>query len=509
MPPATAVSSPGKVLLAGGYLVLDPKYSGVVVATSSRFYTVVAALPASAARTQGPVQIRVRSPQFVDATWLYLVHVDQTGVRVEQAADESVTSTKNKFVQLALQETLRLVWEAKGPQDLRDSLATGLDVTIAGDNDFYSQRAQLANRKLPPTLASLAQLPPFLHTGVRLPEVHKTGLGSSAALITSLVSALLLHLGAIPRDSFAAADGLASASDGRKLAHNVAQYVHCLAQGKVGSGFDVSSAVFGSQLYTRFDPQVLQPLMENHLESVQSLSRILSPSNPAWDYRVAPFRLPPHTRLMLADVDAGSDTPSLVGKVLKWRKERPAEADALWETLNAHNQALSRVLLKLSDLAAAQSELYAVVVRYLASLQSAQWLAHPNIPTDKLKIIEAFAEAHQLTEAIRARMREMGTAAGVPIEPPEQTALLDGCGAVAGVIGGGVPGAGGYDAIWVLVFDPAGIAAEELPSRRVEAQWQSWTALSVSPLSAGESAAKGVRVEELGAVPGLGALVAQ
>jgi phosphomevalonate kinase len=26
------------------------------------------------------------------------------------------------------------------------------------------------------------------------------------------------------------------------------------------------------------------------------------------------------TRLMLADVDAGSDTPSLVGKVLKWRK---------------------------------------------------------------------------------------------------------------------------------------------------------------------------------------------
>ena len=35
--------------------------------------------------------------------------------------------------------------------------------------------------------------------------------------------------------------------------------------------------------------------------------------------------LPPQTRLMLADVDAGSDTPSLVGKVLKWRKENPTE----------------------------------------------------------------------------------------------------------------------------------------------------------------------------------------
>lgn len=88
MPLTTVVSSPGKVLLAGGYLVLDPKYSGVVVATSSRFYTVVAALPADASRAQGPIQIRVRSPQFVDATWIYLAHVDQTGVRVEQTADE-------------------------------------------------------------------------------------------------------------------------------------------------------------------------------------------------------------------------------------------------------------------------------------------------------------------------------------------------------------------------------------------------------------------------------------
>jgi phosphomevalonate kinase len=28
---------------------------------------------------------------------------------------------------------------------------------------------------------------------------------------------------------------------------------------------------------------------------------------------------------MLADVDAGSDTPSLVGKVLKWRKDKGIE----------------------------------------------------------------------------------------------------------------------------------------------------------------------------------------
>ena len=101
---------------------------------------------------------------------------------------------------------------------------------------------------------------------MRLAEVHKTGLGSSAALITSLVSSPLVHLQVIPRDSFSGDTeaGTASASEGRKLAHNLAQYVHCLAQGKVGSGFDVSAAVFGSQLYTRFDPGVIAPLMSDN-----------------------------------------------------------------------------------------------------------------------------------------------------------------------------------------------------------------------------------------------------
>ena len=100
-------------------------------------------------------------------------------------------------------------------------------------------------------------------------------------------------------------------------------------------------------------------------------------------------------------------------------------------------------------------------------------------------------------------MREMGALTDVPIEPPEQTALLDVCVSVAGVIGGGVPGAGGYDAIWLLVCDPPNCAAEELPSARVERVWGTYKGLDVSPLLAAESAAKGVRVEKLQEVVGL------
>lgn len=87
MAPTTVVSAPGKVLVAGGYLVLDPTYSGVVVSTSSRFYTVVKDSEI-AERQDGSVRIRVRSPQFVDAVWTYEVVLGEDGVKVEALAEK-------------------------------------------------------------------------------------------------------------------------------------------------------------------------------------------------------------------------------------------------------------------------------------------------------------------------------------------------------------------------------------------------------------------------------------
>lgn len=39
--PISTVSSPGKVLLAGGYLVLEPENIGIPIAASARFYASV------------------------------------------------------------------------------------------------------------------------------------------------------------------------------------------------------------------------------------------------------------------------------------------------------------------------------------------------------------------------------------------------------------------------------------------------------------------------------------
>jgi phosphomevalonate kinase len=122
-------------------------------------------------------------------------------------------------------------------------------------------------------------------------------------------------------------------------------------------------------------------------------------------------------------------------------------------------------------------------------------------------------------------MREMGNVSGVAIEPSQQTQLLDDCLAVPGVIAGGVPGgiyvyhtlswsyhilthphflAGGYDAIWLLVFDPPKKHGEiPTPVACVEIMWGRREKKDVTPLRAEESTTKGIQVEQLDKVPGL------
>ncbi|KAJ9110278.1 hypothetical protein QFC19_001681 [Naganishia cerealis] len=303
----TIVSAPGKVLLAGGYLVLDPTYTGLVIATSSRFYSVIRTKPESTSSSGTGARIVVKAPQFDTATWEYVVS-SQNGAAITVQPIETVNG-RNKFVEIALQKTLALIQVLKG-QSQGDSFIdqrSQLEIVIVGDNDFYSQRQTLEALSLPATMSSLERLEPFAPQHTTLAAVHKTGLGSSAALITTLVAALLQHFELSPE---------------LDLVHNMAQYVHCLAQGKVGSGFDVCSAVKGSQVYRRFNEKVLKSLMDREHVTGQEILDTVKPS-PSWTTQTTPIVLPPLIRLVLADVDAGSDTPSFVGKVLKWRKENP------------------------------------------------------------------------------------------------------------------------------------------------------------------------------------------
>lgn len=66
---SVAVSAPGKVLLAGGYLVLDRNYTGLVFGLDARIHIHVT--PVKTVPGVILSEIAVRSPQFLEAIWEY------------------------------------------------------------------------------------------------------------------------------------------------------------------------------------------------------------------------------------------------------------------------------------------------------------------------------------------------------------------------------------------------------------------------------------------------------
>lgn len=199
----------------------------------------------------------------------------------------------------------------------------------------------------------------------------------------------------------------------------------------MGSGFDVASAVYGSCLYRRFSPSILS----NHVEPGQAkfasqLRALVDETGETgqWDTEVRKdeVRVPKGLRLVMCDVSCGSQTPGMVKRVLAWRKEKPEEAEAIWTELQQANDGVAM-------------EMRAV----------AESKASPDY--DGLK---------QCFTRIRQGIRLMSEKSGVPIEPRSQTELIDACEALPGVIGGVVPGAGGYDAISLLIEDNEQTVAE-------------------------------------------------
>ncbi|KAF2152356.1 ERG8, Phosphomevalonate kinase [Myriangium duriaei CBS 260.36] len=404
---SVAVSAPGKVLLAGGYLVLDRNYTGLVFGLDARIHIHVTPV-----RTVPGVvlsEIVVRSPQFLDAIWEYGYRVcaGEAGVQVtELRADADISLKRNIFIETALSFALSYI------SSLAPGMLPSASVTILADNDYYSTSG-----------ANVLAAERFHDFGVPLSEANKTGLGSSAALVTAFTAALLQFY--LPDDVF----DISQESSKRKL-HNLAQAAHCAAQGKVGSGFDVASAVYGSCLYRRFSPSILASCGEPGKKGFAVKLRTVVDEigkDAKWDTEIIKdaVKVPQGLRVVMCDVKGGSQTPGMVKTVLAWRSKHGESAEALWQNLQKANTDLAKELVQLAE---ARSQDYNALKECISN--------------------------------IRVLIREMGEASGVPIEPMEQTRLIDACSKLPGVIGGVVPGAGGYDAVALLIEDRPEVAEQ-------------------------------------------------
>lgn len=450
---AVVASAPGKVLMTGGYLILERPNAGIVLSTNARFYAIVkplyeALIPDSWAWAW--TDVKLTSPQMSRET-TYKMSLKHLTLQCVSSGD-----SRNPFVEHAIRYVVAAAY-AKFNKDKKDSLhkllLQGIDVTILGCNEFYSYRNQIEGRKLPLTPESLALLPPFSsitlnaeESGGQKPEVAKTGLGSSAAMTTAVVAALLHYLGVVDLSSNQDID--------LDVVHMIAQTAHCIAQGKVGSGFDVSSAVYGSQRYVRFSPDVISSA-QGAAKGIPLEDVITDVLKANWDHQRTKFSLPPLMTLLLGEPGTGgSSTPSMVGAVKKWQKSDPQNSLETWRKLSDANSSLELHLNTLSRLAEEHTDVYRHVISSCSTLTSDKWIGGENERSQA--VVKALLGARDAMLEIRYHMRNMGEAAGIPIEPESQTRLLDSTMKMEGVLLAGVPGAGGFDAVFAVTLGASG-----------------------------------------------------
>ncbi|CCW67816.1 unnamed protein product [Phytomonas sp. Hart1] len=434
-------SAPGKVLIVGGYLIVQSPNVGISIGVNARFTTHVVSFSSSV--SPNITTIHIFSPQF-NQNFTFTCVTDKNVVTAKQS--EGPTSHFLYYAALFGVAAARLLGSDAGQE---------LHLELLADNDFYSQRNYLETHNETVNVSNLRQLPKNLPL---VGKVSKTGLGSSAAMTTSIIACLCSHFHQ-------------SNNVKLELIHRVAQIAHSVAQGKIGSGFDVFTAVYGTCVYRRFPVRSVEALVKSvewpEMVSVSELSQCIALETEWVPYE--PFHLPQGLKLVLGDVHfGGTSTPGMVGKVMTWLKSVSDMPSNLWEKLRENNKAYVQQLRALSMQSSTCSMEHQVALSVLQCVRMAEYK-----PTNEAE--ERIISAFKLAAANRLYLREMGIAAGVKIEPEEMTELLNDTASLPGVFAVGCPGAGGYDAVFALVIGDANCSV-------VEQFWESYTKLNVCPL---------------------------
>lgn len=284
----------------------------------------------------------------------------------------------------------------------------------------------------------------------------------------------------------------------------MAQVAHGLAQGKVGSGFDVCAAVFGSMRYTRIDGEQLAAAMHSVEAALQharsspcSDGAVYAAAGDAltsarWTYTRAPFRLPPSVTLAVVDIHGGSETVGMVKRVLAWRDAHSlteddscgsecvdtaalarrddgtavlahmaaaaaaAKGPSLWRLLAERNGRVDALMSLLTRVAVSDADAWLRALRLCSTTQACTWRSLAIDDAVVARAVRLLADVHDALRDCSRALKRMGTLCDVPIEPDEQSALAAACHNVPGCVAAVVPGAGGYDALALVLCEGGG-----------------------------------------------------
>ena len=233
----------------------------------------------------------------------------------------------------------------------------------------------------------------------------KAGLGGSAAVVVATTAALFeFH-------------GLGVLENKDKI-HKIAQYSHSMAQGKVGSGFDVAASCYGASSYVRYSPEILDGPFPQVVEM-------------DWDYATASIPLPPQFSFAIASLGKSASTGEMVEKLNVWKE---ANTEDYFELMKEYNAANYLAIGELKRLSKDFSE----------------------------KNLGAFRKMFNHAQLLR---KQLGLHCGAEVESEEYAVLREESVANGAFIAC-LPGAGGGDSIAALCLSPE-------DKKRLEEFWAS------------------------------------
>jgi phosphomevalonate kinase len=533
------ISAPGKVLLAGGYLVLESDNVGLVVAVDQRFYTRIQWREGEDS-IDPVVPITVQSPQF-NAKWIFSWN-RATGALSQQSEDECHDQpSRNVFVETTLQFCCLILLPCLpmptiGSSNTASSVSSRIDISILADNAFYSVIPHLpeslwetssSNSETSHILQAVRNLPKFLPlvpSGKMQPKVQpllekkystkicKTGLGSSAALVSSLTAAFLTAAQRVVQKNRESRSPFQFSLLDQK--YIVAQIIHAAAQGKVGSGFDIAAAFRGSHVFHH--PSLPEPRsaqmqsilatfedwksVQNSSDAVSMAHQLNQQLNEILASVAAPSRSTSCTaadgvlpspaavpigkknsllQVILADVSGGSDSPGMSRKIMAWKtQQQSASRIPHWDDLRELNERIILLWKRIDEHNATIEDRIK-----LASSSATQWIEwassnpgsrmpHDGSPKSNQKelrkdhypsflvLVSLVVDLVHAFREYRMHFKAMGEAANVPTEPDAQSALADSTEQLPGVVAALVPGAGGHDALVCIYVRGAFIESE-------------------------------------------------
>ncbi len=341
----------GKILWLGGYSILERPNIGYVTTVDAGVHAYLSSINTD--------EIRIIAPDF---------NIDVNGTVDKKSGELKIdTLPELKLVKTAIQVALYYAVSEGVP-------VSGFVLRTENDPAFSYN---VSNGKI---------------------GASKSGLGSSAAVTSAVIGALMTHFGLdLDKD-----DAL----------HKLAQVAHAMATGKIGSGIDIAATIYGDIVYSRYSPEIVKAIPQDF--TVEEISKVV---RSRWDYSIKQLDLPQAFDFAVANfVGSSAITTAMVGGFNEFKNSDPDSYFKIIRSMNEENSKAIKALQKISDGGGADTDL------------------------------ENFRKAF---DKGRKFAKTLGVRSNIDIETDEITDIIDKT-VNAGAFVAKSPGSGGYDSIAAL-----------------------------------------------------------